>query len=114
MNIESVDLVDLLDRILFWLNFLLCYQRKKHQKQENLYRLSMLKKQYLHEKNNIEVIEMKQYIGKKVKIHMKVNGNDLFYEAQIISVTETHINFTDKHEKDYLFRILDIIEMRCI
>jgi hypothetical protein len=57
---------------------------------------------------------MKQYVGIKCKIHINRAGKDLYYEATISAVTETHISFTDKFNTPYTFRVSDVIEIRGI
>jgi len=55
---------------------------------------------------------MKQYIGKTCKLHIVVNGKDLFYTAKVKDVSDTHISFIDKFGEDYTFRMTDIVEIR--
>ena len=57
---------------------------------------------------------MKEYLDKTCKIHIAINGKDLFYTARIINVSDTHITFVDKFNETLTFRLQDIIEIRGI
>ena len=57
---------------------------------------------------------MKHHEGKKCKIHIQRDGKDLYYEADVLSVDESHITFVDKFGKEYTFRRDDIIEIRTL
>ena len=54
---------------------------------------------------------MKQFIGKTVKLVVKLDGQNLFYKANVICVTDEHIIFRDKFDQLYGFRISDIVEV---
>lgn len=57
----------------------------------------------------------KNFIGKTKWIHIEIKGRDLFYTAKnIISITNTHITFIDKFEKEYTYRLSDVIETQPI
>ncbi len=47
---------------------------------------------------------MKKYKNKKVKIHLKVKGADLYYSALVTEVSKTHISFLDKYGDAYTFK----------
>jgi len=55
---------------------------------------------------------MKQYMNKKCKMHILRGGRDLYYEATVTTVSDTHISFIDKFDIPYTFRIDDVIEIR--
>ena len=57
---------------------------------------------------------MKHYENKRCKIHICRNGKNLFYDAIVDSVNNTHISFKDKFKDYYSFRIEDIVEIRTI
>ena len=57
---------------------------------------------------------MKHHEGKKCKIHIQRDSKDLYYEANVLSVDESHITFVDKFGKEYTFRRDDIIEIRTL
>lgn len=54
---------------------------------------------------------MEQYINKKCKVLVNINGKLLNYKAIITSVSSTHIDFTDKFNKAYSFNRNNIIEI---
>lgn len=57
---------------------------------------------------------MQQMIGKRVKMHFKVDKKDLFYSGVIQDITDTHIFFKDKYDELLAFRICDLVELRLL
>jgi len=56
---------------------------------------------------------MKQMEGYPAKLHLNIKGKDLYFTAQkITEVNNTHISFTDRHNKNYSFRKDTIIEIQ--
>ena len=58
---------------------------------------------------------MKDWIGKKARIIINVEGSRHTYTAKIIDVTDSHITFIDKFETKYtkiLSEVLDIEEVK--
>lgn len=56
---------------------------------------------------------MKDWIGKKVKIIVNVEGVRYTYTAEVLDVTDSHITFIDKFGTKYskiLTEVLDIAE----
>jgi len=54
---------------------------------------------------------MKQYIGKRCKIHILFNGENLFYTADVTGVSTTHISFLDKFKRHYTYRVIDVLQI---
>lgn len=55
---------------------------------------------------------MRELLGKSCKLTLRVNNKLLFYTVQeVTSVTDTHINFKDKYNELYMYRIEDIVEV---
>lgn len=54
---------------------------------------------------------MENYLGKRVKLIMKVNGEELFYTALITKVTDKHITFEDRYGDSYTYKIKYIEEI---
>ncbi len=54
---------------------------------------------------------MKEYEGKKVKLTVEREGKELFYCANVLKVTDTHISFLDKFGIRYTFRISDVVQI---
>lgn len=57
---------------------------------------------------------MQDFGQKQVKIQVRRNNNDLFYTGIIDEITQTHITFTDKFNKQYMYRVEDVIQVRVI
>jgi len=50
-------------------------------------------------------------VGKPQWLHVRLDKKDLFYTAKLIkSISPTHITFIDKEDKEYTFRICDIVQ----
>jgi len=55
---------------------------------------------------------MKEFVGRKCKIHVLLNGKDLFYTVKnVTSVNDTHICFIDRYGEAYSFRNVDVVEI---
>ena len=54
---------------------------------------------------------MQEWLNKKVVIEINANSKRLVYIATITNVTDTHITFTDKFNKEYTFRIVDVVQI---
>jgi len=52
---------------------------------------------------------MKEFMGQKCTVHIK---GDLFFKALILNVTDTHIIFRDKFNKNYCFNIEKVISIQ--
>ncbi|PIN78324.1 hypothetical protein COV14_04140 [Candidatus Woesearchaeota archaeon CG10_big_fil_rev_8_21_14_0_10_33_12] len=57
---------------------------------------------------------MKEYTNKQCKLHINIGGKDLFFNAIITDVSDTHISFTDKYNDKFSFRIIDVVEIRLV
>lgn len=56
---------------------------------------------------------MKQLIGRSCKITINVDGRSLFYTAkEVLDISSTHILFKDKFDKQYSFRLQDVLEIQ--
>jgi hypothetical protein len=56
--------------------------------------------------------EMKHLVGKSCLLEVDYKGRILYFHAsRVISVTTTHISFLDKFNKEYSFRLKDIVEV---
>jgi hypothetical protein len=53
-------------------------------------------------------------IGKRCKIHILFCGVDLYYTADVIGVSSTHISFVDKFKEQYSYRLQDVVETNII
>ena len=56
---------------------------------------------------------MKDLIGEKAKLHIVKNGQDLFYTAVVVDVTDQHITFVDKYNNKYVFLLEYVKEATC-
>ena len=54
---------------------------------------------------------MKEWLNKKVLLIVRPSDNDLTYTCTITNFSETHFSFTDKFNKEYTYRIQDIIQI---
>jgi hypothetical protein len=54
---------------------------------------------------------MKELIGKRCRMQVLVNGTSLSYTAKLNDMSSTHVHITDKFNKEYFFRIQDIVEI---
>lgn len=55
---------------------------------------------------------MEQYIGKECKIMISIKeGIHLIYIARVKSITNNHLSFLDKFNKEYTFKIDHIMEI---
>jgi hypothetical protein len=56
--------------------------------------------------------EMKHLVGKSCLLEIDHHGSILYFKAVLVkSVTTTHISFIDKFNKEYSFRLKDIVEV---
>jgi hypothetical protein len=56
--------------------------------------------------------EMKHLIGKSCLLEVDYHNKILhFHVSKVISVTSTHISFIDKFNKEYSFRLNDVVEV---
>jgi len=56
-------------------------------------------------------MKMKHLIGKECKLHIKKDGEDLYYSAYILDVNDYLISFQDKYGEVFSFPIKDIDEI---
>lgn len=54
---------------------------------------------------------MREWLNKKVRLSVEIDGRTLYYTATIIDVSDTHITFIDKFDKTITKRISDVIEV---
>ena len=54
---------------------------------------------------------MRQYLNKKVRLSVEIDGKTLHYTCEITDVSDTHITFIDKFGNVMSKRIADIIEI---
>lgn len=54
---------------------------------------------------------MKQIIGQKFNVRVKIENKILFYTAVITGISNTHIFFIDKYGKQFMFLLTDIVEL---
>jgi hypothetical protein len=59
----------------------------------------------------MEVIRLEQFVGKRCKIFIDFFGTTLVYTAHIQSVTQSHVTFCDKFNKNFAFNNLNVIEI---
>lgn len=57
---------------------------------------------------------MRQFLNKRVKLSLNVNGAKLYYTALIIDATDTHFTFIDKYNNKYCFAIALVEEAQLI
>ena len=58
---------------------------------------------------------MIDFIGKRAKLQLKINGKDLFfYVNEIIKYDDSHITFSDKYNKTYVFKSKDIVQLKLL
>jgi len=56
---------------------------------------------------------MKYLIGKSCRLTISLNGKNLFYTAnKVLEVTATHITFIDKFNKQFCYRLQDLVEIQ--
>ena len=60
----------------------------------------------------MEVMKMKQFLNKRVKLGVKLSGVRLSYTGTITEVSETHISFTDKFGTNMMFNISCVIDIQ--
>lgn len=54
---------------------------------------------------------MNQWLNKRVKIHIRKEGTDLFYHATVTEVTPEHLSFLDRYGKAYTFHRSHIMQV---
>ena len=54
---------------------------------------------------------MKEYIGQRCSVHILIRKINLFFDAEVTEVSDTHISFIDKYKRGYSFRIKDVVEI---
>lgn len=55
---------------------------------------------------------MKQFLNKPCKIHVRINEKDLFFSVKtVIDVSNTHISFVDKFNKNWVFSLDKVLQI---
>lgn len=54
---------------------------------------------------------MEDLIGRKCKIHIRINNSDLFYTGTILSINSHSVTFCDRHDDIYLYNMANVVEI---
>lgn len=57
---------------------------------------------------------MRQFLNRRVKLTININGRKLYYTALVTAVTDEHITFIDKYGAEFCFMIKLIEEAQLI